>query len=123
MIISSVRTTAFRNLTDTVVAAGAKNVFLVGNNGQGKTNFLEAIYFCAYASSFRGVHDREIALNGQKDFSAAIKADSEILVKCEKGKKSVSVDGKTMENRRELLSVVPCIVFCHEDMEFVAGSP
>ena len=123
MIISSVRTTAFRNLADSVVFANAKNVFLVGNNGQGKTNFLEAIYFCAYASSFRGVHDKEIAQSGKNDFSAAINVGSEVLVKCERGKKSVFVDGKTMENRRELLSVVPCIVFCHEDMEFVSGSP
>ena len=124
MIISSVRTAAFRNLADAVVSTNARNVFLVGKNGQGKTNFLEALYFCAYASSFRGVHDCEIAQNGKKDFSAAITAGgSEVLIKYEKGKKYAAVDGKAMENRRELLSVVPCIVFCHEDLEFVSGSP
>ena len=130
MIISSLRTVAFRNLADADVAVSAKNVFLVGENGQGKTNFLEALYYCSYASSFRGSRDSEIVQNQQKDFSAAITiADQQtvgvsgrILVKYEKGKKTVSIDGKKAEDRKELLSVLPCIVFCHEDMEFVAGS-
>jgi DNA replication and repair protein RecF len=124
VIITSLRTKAFRNLADVVVDTSAKKVFLVGENGQGKTNFLEALYFCAYASSFRGVHDNEISQNGVKDFSAFIvTSGNEILVKFEKGKKSVFIDDKKIEDRKGLLSVVPCIVFCHEDMEFVAGSP
>ena len=131
MVISSLRTAAFRNLADAEVDVSAKNVFLVGENGQGKTNFLEALYFCSYASSFRGARDNEIVQNQQKDFSAAITLVnqvseagifSKVLVKYEKGKKTVLIDGKKAEDRKELLSVNPCIVFCHEDMEFVAGS-
>jgi DNA replication and repair protein RecF len=125
VIISSLRTAAFRNLADAVVHTAAKNVFLVGENGQGKTNFLEALYFCAYASSFRRVHDSDIAQNSKKDFSAEITIADQgnVLIKFETGKKTVFIDGKKMEDRKELLSVIPCIVFCHEDMEFVAGSP
>jgi DNA replication and repair protein RecF len=127
MFFSSLRTAAFRNLEDSRVSTGAKDVFLVGENGQGKTNFLEALYFCAYASSFRTVRDSEIARNGEKDFSAEVKiaqsANDEILVKFEKGKKSVFINGKRAEDRKELLSIAPAIVFCHEDMEFVSGTP
>ena len=108
-----------------MVATEAKNIFLVGENGQGKTNFLEALYFCAYGSSFRKVHDSEIAAHTQKDFSAEITltGGNSVLIKIEAGKKTVFIDGKKAEDRKELLSVIPCIVFCHEDMEFVAGSP
>jgi DNA replication and repair protein RecF len=123
------RTASFRNLEDVTVATAAENIFLVGENGQGKTNFLEALYFCSYASSFRGVRDSEIVQNGKKDFSAAIAITSsaqniysEVLVKFEKGKKSVLLDNQATEDRKKLLSIVPCIVFCHEDMEFVAGN-
>jgi len=127
MFFSSLRTASFRNLADTEANTSAKDVFLVGENGQGKTNFLEALYFCAYASSFRTVRDSEIARNTEKDFSAAVKieqsANDEILVKFEKGKKSIFINGKRAEDRKELLSIAPTIVFCHEDMEFVSGSP
>ncbi|MCL2209662.1 MAG: DNA replication and repair protein RecF [Treponema sp.] len=131
MLFSSLRTSAFRNLRDAETFTEAKDVFLIGENGQGKTNFLEALYFCAYASSFRSVRDSEMARNassgGEKDFSAAVKisqsVNDEILVKYEKGKKSIFINRKHTEDRKELLSIAPCIVFCHEDMEFVSGSP
>jgi DNA replication and repair protein RecF len=132
VIISSLRTTAFRNLADAVTGTAAKNIFLVGENGQGKTNFLEALYFCAYASSFRKVHDSEIAQTEKKNFSAEVvfsdqlhtkNVSCEILIKFETGKKTICIDGKKIEDRKDLLSVIPCIVFCHEDMEFVAGGP
>jgi DNA replication and repair protein RecF len=126
MFFSSLRTASFRNLADTEIFTGAKDIFLVGENGQGKTNFLEALYFCAYASSFRAVRDGEIARNGEKDFSAGVKlsqsVNDEILVKLENGKKAVFINGKKAEDRKELLSIAPSIVFCHEDMEFVNGN-
>jgi DNA replication and repair protein RecF len=127
MILTSLRTTAFRNLADAEVAIGGKDVFLVGENGQGKTNFLEALYFCSYGSSFRGVRDGELARTGEKDFSALLTIDGspcgQALVKVESGKKTFQIDGKRIEDRKDVLSLVPCIVFCHEDMEFVSGSP
>jgi len=132
VIISSLRTAAFRNLADVAVNVCAKNVFLVGKNGQGKTNFIEALYFCAYASSFRGAKDVNLANTNEKNFSVEIKLvenkfneteSGDVLVKIEKEKKTVFINGKKSEDRKELLSVVPCIVFCHEDMNFVNGSP
>ena len=131
MIILSVRFSSFRNLSDALVITKANKVFLVGNNGQGKTNFLEVLYFCAYGSSFRGAADREIAHTGNKDFSACISVSENlddlnncinILVKYDKEKKQILLNGKKIDDRKELLSVVPCIVFCHEDMDFVSGS-
>jgi DNA replication and repair protein RecF len=132
MLFTSLRTTAFRNLADAEVYTCAKNVFLIGENGQGKTNFLEALYFCAYASSFRATRDSELACdslhrNDEKDFSTEVKIsksiNDEIRIKFEYGKKAIFINGKRAEDRKELLSIAPTIVFCHEDMEFVSGSP
>jgi len=132
MIISSLRTTAFRNLADSLINTSSKTVFLIGENGQGKTNFIEALYFCVYASSFRRVRDNELARNDVKDFSAEITVINnlyegnicnKILVKYEKNKKTVIIDGEKIEDRKELLYIIPCIVFCHDDMEFVRGTP
>jgi len=137
MIFSSVRTVSFRNLADAEVFTSAQDIFLIGENGQGKTNFLEAVYFCCYGSSFRGVNDSEIVHNNENNFSAAVKIseqtgsvtanenvlDGEVLIKFEKGKKTILINGKKAEDRKDLLSIAPCIVFCHEDMDFISGSP
>jgi DNA replication and repair protein RecF len=121
------RTAAFRNLADAEIDVRGKDIFLVGNNGQGKSNFLEALYFCSYASSFRGCRDKDMVRTGENDCSASVSLDgsiySSVNVAYKDRKKIISLDGKRLEDRKELLSVAPSIVFCHEDMEFVAGTP
>ena len=127
MAFSSLRTVSFRNLLDAEVDIRAKDIFLVGKNGQGKSNFLEALYFCSYASSFRGGRAGEIAKTGEKDFFAAVSFSDSIhnnlSVSYKDGEKKVLLDGKKIEDRKELLNTAPAIIFCHEDMDFVSGSP
>jgi DNA replication and repair protein RecF len=124
---TSLRTAAFRNLADTEINIRGKDIFLIGENGQGKTNFLEALYFCSYASSFRGCRDKDLAKEGERDCSAAVSLDASLYenvrVILKDGKKIITLDGKKIEDRKELLSVIPVIIFCHEDMEFAAGTP
>ncbi|MDR1095104.1 MAG: DNA replication and repair protein RecF [Spirochaetaceae bacterium] len=124
----SVSVKAFRNLEDGAVITDAHDVFLVGKNGQGKTNFLEALYFCSYATSFRGVKDKELVNSNEKDcaVSAEIAADfvsQKLTVKIENNAKTAVIDGKKIDDRKNLLSLIPSVVFCHEDMDFVTGSP
>jgi len=99
----------------------------MGENGQGKSNFLEAVYFCSYGSSFRGAQDRELPLNGAKECAVQAALDSRlgdnILIKIQNEKKTIAINGKNTNDRKELLSIIPCIVFCHEDMGFITGSP
>ena len=104
-----------------------RDVFLVGENGQGKSNFLEALYFCSYASSFRGVRDKDLIKTGELHCSAGLSFDnyinSNLSISYREGEKKITLDGKRIEDRKELLTVAPSIIFCHEDMDFVAGSP
>jgi len=127
MSFVSIRTVSFRNLADAEIDLQGKNIFLVGENGQGKSNFLEALYFCSYASSFRGVRDKEMVRTGDRNCSVSVSlGDSlynNVSVIFKDGKKNITLDGKQIEDRKELLSVAPSIIFCHEDMEFVAGGP
>jgi len=127
MSLAFLRTVAFRNLLDAETDLRGKDIFLIGENGQGKSNFLEALYFCSYASSFRGNKDKELVRTGEKDCSASLSIRdtiySNISVTFKDQKKIITLDGKRIEDRKELLSVAPAIIFCHEDMEFVTGSP
>jgi DNA replication and repair protein RecF len=121
------RTVSFRNLADKEIDVRGKDIFFVGENGQGKTNFLEALYFCSYASSFRGAKDRDLVKSGENDCSVAVGFENslynKVVVAFKDGKKSITLDGKQVQDRKELLSVTPAVVFCHEDMEFVCGTP
>ncbi|MDR2149686.1 MAG: DNA replication and repair protein RecF [Spirochaetaceae bacterium] len=127
MFFQSLRTVAFRNLADDQINTSAQDLFLVGVNGQGKSNFLEAVYFCAYASSFRRGKETELIKTGEHAcaaaavFSGALSTD--VLIKLAEGRKTITLNGKKLEDRKELLATVPCIVFCPEDMAFVSGSP
>jgi DNA replication and repair protein RecF len=128
MKFNSVSTANFRNLEDSTAFTDAHDIFLVGKNGQGKTNFLESLYFCSYAASFRGVKDTEL-INVHSD-SCAVTAivdtgfvPLKLTIKIENNAKIIIVDDKKIDDRKSLLSLVPSVVFCHEDMDFITGSP
>ncbi|HEX8255961.1 MAG TPA: DNA replication and repair protein RecF [Thermoanaerobaculia bacterium] len=53
MRLRSITTQNFRNLIEAATDFHPKNNIVVGRNGQGKTNLLEAIYFLATTKSFR----------------------------------------------------------------------
>jgi DNA replication and repair protein RecF len=122
MFFSYITTGGFRNLTDSKIDTRGKDIFLVGTNGQGKSNFLEAVYFCSYASSFRNSKDYEIVCRGKKEcFVKADFFDENLLTIISSKKKSIKLNNKNV-NRKDVISLVSCIVFCHEDLDFISGS-
>ena len=50
----------FRNLRNDKIDLSSKEVFFIGENGQGKSNLLESLYYSAYGSSFRTHTDSQI---------------------------------------------------------------
>ncbi len=130
MGFSSVRFFNFRNLKDRDLALGAKEVFLVGDNGQGKTNVIEAVHLLCVASSFRESRDiplfrdpsAELGLSGTLDDSSSVA--HEVSLRLLPGKrKEIKVNGKAVEDRGELFQKILCICFVQQDMDFVYGAP
>lgn len=129
----SVRTYNFRNLADAEIACDAPEVFLVGENGQGKTNFLEAVYVLCYGGSFRVRRDEQLVREGERRLllqGSLRDEDGERQDLAygwesarDSGKKSIRLNGKPVSDRKDLVSILPCIVFAHDDIEFVQGSP
>jgi DNA replication and repair protein RecF len=122
MPFSSIKLYGFRNLQNDEILLTGKDIFLIGENAQGKSNFLESVYFCSFASSFRNSKDSQLVQHGYDDCSVLAElSDSfnqNVLIKIVKGKKQIFIDGKR-EDRKKLLSVIPSIVFCHEDLSFI----
>ncbi len=195
MAFTSITSYSYRNLQDQKVALNARRIFLVGENGQGKSNFLEAVYLLSYGSSFRTKREnelitrgkREMALNGryirpEEDdvegtvafklagggsaisaggaappgggqssgaVSAGEAASESAGAAGESGagagesnaspgrpasaagssrgsaskEKIIELDGKRLQDRKQLISHIPAIVFSHEDIYFVNGPP
>jgi DNA replication and repair protein RecF len=130
MPFESIRVASFRNLDDAEIGTNADRIFLVGENGQGKTNFLEALYYLSYASSFRGPVDAEAVRHGSAFFALGGRVRSgfgssvdDIRVRWESRVKEIRRNEKPIKDRKELVELNPAIVFCHEDYAFAAGEP
>lgn len=59
----------FRNLKNDKINLLSKEVYFVGENGQGKSNLLESLYYSAYGSSFRTHVDSQIIKEGEQNFA------------------------------------------------------
>jgi DNA replication and repair protein RecF len=119
----------FRNLKNDTIDLSSREVYFVGENGQGKSNILESLYYAAYGISFRTHVDSQIIKNGERNFSlnAMYSRDNsdahKISVIFENNKKRIEKDGKKIQDRKELINTIPCILFCHDDMRFATGEP
>ena len=75
MRIRSIRLTDFRNYAEAEIApCGGVTVF-TGDNAQGKTNILEAVYLCCTGRSHRTSHDREMIRTGADIARVRVDAD------------------------------------------------
>ncbi len=126
----SVSFKSFRNLKEQKLDLSRKNIFLIGQNGQGKTNFLELIYYLCYAASFRTKNEKVLIQTGEDYFSLSAEflhsADdfsNNIKLYQDSTQKRIQLNGKTVRDRKDIISNFPCVVFCHNDLYFVNGSP
>ncbi len=119
----------FRNISSADADVDAKDIVLTGENGQGKTNFLEAIYTLSYGSSFRTPHIREAVRNGSNGFHISAEFENSygeierITTSFSDNKRKITIDGKEIIDRRDLIYHFPCIAFIHDDIGFVKGEP
>lgn len=118
----------FRNIKNDTIDLSPKEIFFVGENGQGKSNILESLYYSAYGISFRTHVDSQIVKKGEKNFSINSVYNDEsniqkISIIYENNKKRIEKNNKKITDRKELINTIPCILFSHDDMRFATGEP
>ena len=102
---------------------------VIGDNGQGKSNLLEAIYYLHLLRSVRGTRDVDVVRFGAPGFHIAARtaggANHEISAGFERQgrRKRVKLDGAEPQRLSDALGALPCVLFSPADVELVAGSP
>jgi len=98
---------------------------LLGDNAQGKTNILEAIYLIATLRSFRGVGGAQMIRHGQKGYfigsRLVAQGQHETKVYWSATERSLALDGRPVRKLTDYLGVLRTVVFCTEDLLLVKG--
>ena len=127
MLLKSLEVKDFRNLRGTLVPDAGLNI-LVGNNGQGKTNWLEAIYILSTTKSFKTARPQEAIrfeadlgiVRGRVQRSEEIVHDLQVAI--QPNSKILSVNGKK-ETQHEYLGELHSVIFNSDTVEIVRGHP
>ena len=120
---------AFRNLRRADLELPTSGIALVGDNGQGKTNFLEAIYYLRLLRSLRGAQDAELVSFGEAGFHLAGGIEGarahDVTVGFDRlgRRKKITLDGREPERMADALGAFPAVIFSPSDAVLVAGAP
>ena len=129
MLINSLNLTNYRNYENIELEFSPQINMIIGQNGRGKTNIVEAIHFLSFAKSIRTNKDKE-TIQFLKE-SAYIKAEIinnndkyKIDIKLSNtGKKAINIDSNPIDKISDLMGVVNVVVFSPEDTKIVSDSP
>lgn len=127
MYIKKIKLTNFRNYKEQEIELTDKMNVFYGDNAQGKTNILEAIYLCAIGKSFRTKKEKEL-INFQENFSEIEvdyeKKDRSGKIKLEiSDKKTFYSNGIKIKKISEILGKINIVMFSPDDIDILKGSP
>jgi DNA replication and repair protein RecF len=99
---------------------------LLGDNAQGKTNILEAIYLMATLRSFRGVGSAQMIRHGARGYFVGGKivgqGEREIKMFWSARERNLSLDGQPVKKLADYFGALRTVVFCTEDLQLVKGT-
>lgn len=119
----------FRNVEFTELALSHSRTFLLGANGQGKSNLLEALGLVTALRSFRTQSMSALPRKGQKAFALAFEIEHEVegpvAVEVRSGPagRAVSIDGEKVTRLVEFIGRFPVVTLCSADLMLLRGSP
>lgn len=119
----------FRNIEKASVRFCPGVNVLYGNNAQGKTNLLEAIYFAAIGRSFRSQHPKECIAFGKEsaalslDFEAQGRVQNITMQLFQSRVRSVEKNHVRVGKMSELMGTFRAVLFCPEQLSLVKGGP
>lgn len=129
MILKSLELSNFRNYDFLNIEFDKGTNILFGDNAQGKTNILEAIYLCATTKSHKGSKDSDIVkFNADEAHIRAYleKNEDEIRIDMHLRKnksKGIAIDQTRIKKAAELLGIMNVVFFSPEDLSIIKNGP
>lgn len=129
MYIKSIELSNFRNYKELFMEFHPEKNILYGDNAQGKTNILEALYFCGMTKSHKGSKEREIIRMNEKEAHIRMYVEKKgvsrrIDMHLKRNKaKGVAIDGIPIRKSSELLGLVNVVFFSPEDLGIIKHGP
>ncbi len=129
MIIKSLELSNFRNYENLSLEFSPSTNILYGDNAQGKTNILEAVFLCATTKSHKGSKDREIIKLQSEEAHIRMRisrdgVDRRLDMHLKKNKpKGVAIDGIPIRRSSELFGVINVVFFSPEDLAIIKDGP
>ena len=129
MYIESIQLNNFRNYEKLEIDLDKETNIFYGDNAQGKTNVLEAVYLCGTTKSHRGSKDKEIIRFDQNEAHIRINIKRNNLpykidMHLKKNKsKGIAINGIPIKKAKELFGIVNLVFFSPEDLNIIKNGP
>lgn len=129
MFIKSLKIENFRNHEISEISFSPKLNIIYGDNAQGKTNILEALYFNSAGKSHRCGFDKEMISFGKEKAKILMEYyankrfyKNEIEIFNNK-RKSIKINGVELKKTGDLIGILNMVLFSPEDLDIVKGGP
>ena len=129
MIIKSIELKNFRNYPKLMLEFDENTNIFYGDNAQGKTNILEAVYLSGTTKSHKGSRDKDMILFGEDEghlrtFVKKGQMDYRIDIHLKKNKtKGIAVNGIPIKKASELFGIANFVFFSPEDLSIIKQGP
>lgn len=129
MIIRSIELTNFRNYESLSLKFDKGTNILYGDNAQGKTNILEAIYLSSITKSHKGSKDEDIIRFGENEahLRTYIEKENDVykvdMHLRKKGSKVIAVNGEKLKKAAGILGLLNVVFFSPEDLSIIKNGP
>ena len=125
MTIESIELKNYRNYEELHMELSQGTNILYGDNAQGKTNILEAVYVCCTTKSHRGAKDKDMIRFGEDESHIKLQIKKGVVpcridMHLKKNKtKGIAVDGIPIRKASQLFGLVNVVFFSPEDLNII----
>jgi DNA replication and repair protein RecF len=129
MQITKARFSQFRNIDFCDLSLSGKNHFMLGVNGQGKSNCLEAIGFISALRSFRTQLTKPLFQKNTNEFHLLYEIEherlgiTEVELRIKQKEKVLLIDGDPVKRLADFIGLFPVVPLHSGDLMILRGSP